>query len=796
MIDEKTQKSYVNYGALIHGAIFFLIAVLIVVGNFSAERYFASKNVVYGEQSLTTFDYGTENLIPGGAKIRFAGPTESQSTPSMKVFYSNPEKSEYIFQLESGKIWGNFALDSSKTDIIINSIVFAPDHAIFDLAFDGSTAWLSVYSGDVYIGFLDKNTSLTGYADGYSEIFMNRLLVPKNVKVMIPLNKVDERLKSLLYSKIVKEFKYSKLSEEELKVSWISANLQKDLGDMDNLRKEYVSEAISRGTQSSDSTLGSLVYWGEKNLTVGFKRRDEKVFAKLFSYLSDAVFYSANGQSAHSKEYLSKFDNFLAGMNAKGNEEYKRVFDQYISQLYVFAPGDNLYQILSFLLDKKFAEGRDVYEVVDKFWMDVYEAADLNKSIADTALRAYYKYLQLVFKDHAKDDYYKKYLAYRNQLFDSLFYNYEIFYEDDYFAMKTDIEKNYLDLFDESQLKQELRQDLVSNKIDFLKRLMNLFFEDKIAVDQARKIVARLIKEVDSLMPPDNSGVAVIELFQNRLKDVTSFWGYLNDPEYYASKAYGDDQKTRYEAYLHDNNRIWTFIDIQRDVLGRTATIVVTVADIKKEIEAVLAANESIKSYKVGKIESTEDRYVPVEIEVDGYTVKAEYDREYDALRNVYVYGELISSDSVKLDNLLAILDKKFSPESTDSTISDADDDTATETSAQRIARRYIADMVSKAGFVAAEDNVAIVNEDDNVYKISNVLLSGNANIYVSFYFSMEDEKAYDVSMQFSDQKITLAGKYTLSELHDSVVTEVSGGDTSGHASADGQAQKSVKRKK
>lgn len=796
MGEQNPQKSYVNYGGLFRTAIFFLIAILIVTGTFVAERYFASKHVVYGVQNLTSFDYGSENLIPGGARIRFAGPTDSLSAPSMDVLTSTPEKSEYIFNFKEGKLWGNFSLNSSKIDIMVGDIVFVPNHAIFDLSFDGSTTWLSVYEGDVYIGFLDKKIALSDYADGYSGLFMNRLLVPRNTKVTIPLNKVDDRLKSLLYSKIVKEFKYSKISADELKTSWVSANLQKDLSDTDALKKNLVLQFINSGLQSGDSALGDLFFWAEKNLTVAHDKKYEKILGKLFSSLSDAIFYSANGQNDQVSQYLSKFNNSLSEIDLKNNTEYQKVFDEYVSKLSVFGPNDNLYQILSFLLDKEFVDGRNVYEVVDRFWLDVYRAAGINKSLADVSLKAYYKYLQAVMQTQEQDDYYKNFLAYRSQLFDNLFYNYEIFYEDDYFAMKTEIEKNYLNLFGESQLKQELRQDLVSNKIDFLKRLMNLFFEDKIAVDQARKIVSRLIKEVDSLMPLDNSGVAVVELFQNKLKEVSSFWGYLNDPEYYASVAYGSNHQTRYEAYLRDNNRIWTFIDIQRDVLGKSAVIAVTTKDIKKEIEAVLAANENVKSYKVGKIESIDDRYVPVEIEIEMYTVKAEYDREYDALRNVYVFGELVSKNTVRLDGLTALLDSKFAPDKSGDVVTDGGDNVAVETNAQRIARRYVADIVTKAGFSATEDNVSLVDENESLYKIDNVTLSGNGAIYVSFHFAMTDEKAYDVSMKIGDQRITLAGKYTLSELHDSVLAEVDSVNTSGHASSEGQAKNPIKRKR
>ena len=295
-------------------------------------------------------------------------------------------------------------------------------------------------------------------------------------------------------------------------------------------------------------------------------------------------------------------------------------------------------------------------------------------------------------------------------------------------------------------------------------------------------------------MPADNSGVAVIELFQNRMKDVTSFWGYLNDPEYYASIAYGSNNKTRYESYVHDNNRIWSFIDIQRDVLGKSATIAVTVGDIKKEIGSVLASNENVKNYKVGKVESTDDRYVPIEIDIGGYTVRAEYDREYDALVKVYVYGELISDNGVKLGNLLALLDKKFSPEKVD--VPEDNQNTDVETTAERVAKNFIADMVSTAGFVASDKNVSIVNEDDSLYKVSNVVLKDNTSIYVSFTFSMADEQAYDISMEINGQKITLAGKYTLDDLHGSVVAEVNGENPAGHASSDGQAENPVKRKR
>ena len=197
---------------------------------------------------------------------------------------------------------------------------------------------------------------------------------------------------------------------------------------------------------------------------------------------------------------ITQGDNYLESLN------------YYIAKLLVFKPGDSQYEILKFVLDKKFYAKRDVYDVVNNFWLNVYDGIDSGDTRAEEALNDYYKYFSAAGNIFGDTDLYRMYLSYQNQLFDNLLLKYPVFYRDGYFAIKTIFEENLLKLYEDGQLKGELAQAFLSNKIDFMKRLKKFFFEGKLEVKEAREIFKRLFREINDLMPKDQD-LAVIQFF-------------------------------------------------------------------------------------------------------------------------------------------------------------------------------------------------------------------------------------------------------------------------------------------
>ena len=508
--------------------------------------------------------------------------------------------------------------------------------------------------------------------------------------------------------------------------------------------------------------MNDFVFWAEENLTFVPEKKYEIVFSHLFEFLDDAIFYANEGDEIASNSSWDEFNGYLVSLpvSVSGSDDFFNRYDSYIDVFEVFSPTDSQYFVLEKLLEKKLLSGRDVYEVLDVFWLDVYEGLNSGSVAGEEALNKYYGYLDnFVIGDRSDLEFYKDYITYQNQLFDNLFLRYSVFYRDGYFAMKNVLEQELLAVFEDDE---ELSQELISNKIDFLKRLKKFFLDGEIDVAEAKQILSRLVEEVDELMPLDDLDVAVIELFETRLDDIGDFWGYLSSPEYHISKTYGATHEERYESYLEEKDKIWDFINIQEDVLGETIAEV-TVADVVAEIEAAFFTNTDISEVGVGEVLAVDERYINVQGVVGGYPFDAVYDRDKGFLNDVYTYNELVSDRPVKIDNLLVLLQERFAD------LAEVDfgeeEEFTIESVAERAARLFIAELIAGYGFVVEMDDVSVVDELNAIYRVEEIYKDENEDVVMTFDFVMNGEKAINLFLVVEGDPFVLDGEYTLEEL-------------------------------
>ncbi len=759
-------------GDIIKSLVYLSIGIVMVGANFFIEgKFVESKEVI--APAFSQLDYASENIIPDNAIIRFADESTSGFKNSMSVASINQDSNQYIFKLDSAKLWGNFTISDAKVNIVAGErVVIIPNHAVFDLEFDGEKILLSVFDGDVYLGFLNEGIQVNEYQDQYSALFMNKLLIPRDIQVTVPLKKIDAKLQSVLYLKLVKEFKYYEIPAATKDSAWAKENLIKDTKYTEIEKQNLVSDIIFGGTSVRDSLLSEAIFWSEENLTFVPDKNHKMIFNHLFSYLDDAIFYANEGDQSLSNASFENFNSYLATLpsSISQGEEYFSKFDFYINRLSVFGPDDPPYYILKKLLDKKFFEGRDRYSIVNLLWGDVYKGINQGSAAAESALNNYYSYLDSTIGDRSNMEFYEDYISYQNQLFDNLFIKYSLFYKDGYFAMKNVLEQELLSIYEDNDLQEELTQELISNKIDFLKRLMKFFFDEEIEVPVAKEILSRLIEEINDLMPSDDDNTAVIELFETRLKDIGNFWGYLSSPEYYTSKTYGLTHEERYKSYLEEKDRIWDFINIQEEVLGENVKEV-TIDDVVEEIEGIFTANVDVSEIEVLNFEDISQRYVDINGIIGGYPFEAVYDRDNNLLKDVYAYGELVSDRAVQLESLVSLLQEKFADLAVEDSGTTEEENTI-EHYAERAARAYIAKLLSDYGFKAEMENITVVDELNALYRVDGVYLEGKEDMIFTFDFMMNGEKATNLYLTVKGEPVVMEGKYTLEELKNIAVAE------------------------
>ncbi len=757
----------------IKAVVFFLFAVSAVVLTYFFEMGFSVNFESEFDQDIS-ISLG-EDVEVGSRGVLRLNAEWTGGEPELLVVDQDSSSDEYLLSLQGGNLWGNFAYSDSVVNIIVDQVVFMPNSAQFNLSFDGERINLSVYNGDVYLGFLPEGVEIEEVQGRYSSIFLNKMLVPRDSQVEIPLSKLDERLEFLLYSKLIKEFKFSAISSVLREEVWVKDNLFKDTKSVEAYSQEFISELIQRGIEIDDSRSGQLTFWLKENFTLVPSEKEKILFDRIFGYLNDSIYYSHQGQSDLSTDLLTEFISSLAVLDieVKSGPEFVEKFNDFVFKLRVFSPNDPVFEIYLALLNVRFDETDEKDVLLDYYWQSVYEGLSLNKIVAQESLERYYSKLDVVLEQRDLIQNFDQFIVYQNQLFDNLFLRYSTFYKDEYFAIKSVLESEMLNSLAEGQLKEELSQDLVANKINYLKRLRRFFFDGKVSVDDSKEIISRLIEEIDELMPEDGDTLAVVKLFESQLEDIGDFWGYLNSPEYF-SNVYGGDHEERYEYYLSEVESIGSIFDVQSDILGEDVENDQSVEELVEELEDYFLSFSDITEIEIGEIGNVSQRY----IEVKGravYPFEAVYDRSYDSLKELSSSGDLVSDSSIKLSNLALVLRNNFSDfeEVVDEELSDEDLSVAEESHAQRSARNYIANQVSEVGFVVTIDDVKIVDDVDAVYRINEVILDGYPNVVVTFDYDAGAENGVkNLFLEIDARPFVLKSEYTLEELKSIIMAE------------------------
>lgn len=746
--------------------VFAAISFLAVFGTFMYEGSVSGKAVVNQLQDTNKFIEDKkiifENLSGGSAPI---------STRLLK-------DGSYFAEVSDGKFWANFSDTNSRGEILVGRVMLIPNRAVFDASFDGSKMILNVYDGDVYVGFLPEKVDVTEYIDAYSPIFINRILVPRENSLSVPMGKVNEEIRPLLYSKLVKEFKLASLTDEVKNSDWVKNNRQKDKKALELARQKFSADRFNGGPKVQDGYLSNFLFWSEENLTYMPDKKNAMLLTHLFDYLDDAAFYAYQGDKEKSDASMQSFNDYMLTLDPSvfDTKDYNSRLNAFIDGLRIFGPGDAEYAVLKTLLNQKFIEGKDRNAIVESFWQDVYKGLNTSDSLAEEALNTYYEYFDKTrtknITGEIDEDFYKNYLAYQNQLFDNLLLKYPLFYKDGYFAIKTIFENDLLSLYSAGQFKDEIKQAFVNNKINFMKRLRRFFFDGELDVKQAKEIYKRLFAEITELMPKDNSGVAVVKLFESQLTDMDDFWGYLNTPEY-QSQAYGQTHEDRYNVYLQDRKTILSFENIKKDLLGEVIVqnTEQTVQEIAIAVQNALQANENVSNIEVGKIDTVDQRYISVKFVLGGYPVEANYDRDNDSVKDVNVYNQIVSDRAVKLTGLLDLLQRKFADLAKEPKILDKED-ASLETAAQRFAKVYIAKKMVVLGFAVTVDDVKIIDQLNAVYRIENSSFKDTPDLKVTFDVLMSGEMITNVFLTYKGEPQTLKDKYTFEEFASMMAAE------------------------
>jgi len=174
------------------------------------------------------------------------------------------------------------------------------------------------------------------------------------------------------------------------------------------------------------------------------------------------------------------------------------------ANLVYILPSDQLFEaksvVIEFLINNLGTSDEEMSEKLELIRENLNNAFALVKSDslqAKLALERYYKSISTFINENGSMLENVKYrISQDSQIMDNLLKQYSEFYQDGYFAIKSYLENEWLKLIPEGVERIEEQQTIISTKIDFLKQVQAFFLAQEVSLNDARKIVLRLVNEI------------------------------------------------------------------------------------------------------------------------------------------------------------------------------------------------------------------------------------------------------------------------------------------------------------
>ncbi len=765
---------------------------VVLVRDGESSKVSESKKIKQGDQITT----GESQY----SSIEFDEYGEIRLAPSSEFVFNAEYDNGYVFELVKGRAWVNNLYTSSRINIIVGGALLMPRNASFDIVNDGIVTKVKAFRNHVNTGLIDPSYSPKQILEYKDSVLINSFLVAQGSQASVYLSKVinnADALSKLLYSKLIKEFQYGLMNLDQLKEDgWVSLNLEEDEKLFNRVSQNDTVRIDSRGLKFSslDSfsySLDQLFNSSADLLTFSDKKHLERLMNSIFDHLLDAEYLLVYSRNAEAAERLNLFTADLTRALSEQDSEFKsmvmdRLRYNYFSLNYVL-PSNNLFDAKEAVGDTLIANlGNEDAELVEKldlirdYLNYAYALAEVDALQAKLSLEKYYNKIKDFIETAGSSLGELRFLISEdNQIMANLLKQYSQFYQDGFFAMKSYLENEWLKLLPEGTAKMEEQQTLISTKIDFLKQLQLFFLTQKVTLNDARKIVVRLINEIRDLQTDAN--VAVSDLFELRLKDYGNFLQFLNSTTV-SSLRQGSiqDQYDKFLAAQEEQVSIEQAIDqfFGEGELDQQSTVT---ANMIFEQASIDFEKVGVTDLKLGGLNSVDQQYIDVlRGEIGDTQFSAKYDWDKKQISQIRVGTRVVSRNPIRLSNLPILLAPEeeevitpLQPKEPEEPSQPAQPQTS---SADRVAKILLLKKLQANDVTAAEENIEISDTVNQIYVVNGAVLLSNENVQTAFMFNNRDDEVSSLIVRTPDADLKLDGTYSLSELS-GVATETYNSD-------------------
>ena len=799
------------------------LALIIFLGTFGLENVFAGPQemqlkghlkilVLSGE--VDVHRKGLTETMPGGAKkelqagdsvqvksgtgveIQFSdrGLVRLSQDAQLNVDVLDPIQDAYVLNLKKGRVWANSIYTSAVLNVVANGAYVIPDFAAVDVSISDQKTLVYAQRHESSIGlvpldFIAKSSKL--FPDGD---FINSYLLPQGNQTTVFSDKIaqnESTLRKLFYSKLVKEFPFGAIDPQVLNADdWLKQNIVLDKTYDKKVQDDSSEQIRSRGLKIGDMNSFGFSFGQALNRFYNFLTFSRtKVLVRtrddIFNHFGDAKYLLLYGQTTSAQEHFDYFKRSLdEAFGSQGPDFLVSALDrlrQEYDQLSYVTPDDSLAPAKSMLNTYLLAQlGSSDDAVRQKFLLvrntmnGAYDLADKGSQLARQALNDYYtQFVALAAKEVQNLVNFKNILAEENQNMNNLFFHYPVFYNDSFFAMKNQLEQQWLALLPEGDDKNEEKQTIISQKIDFLKQLQTFFLDDKISVDDAKLIVFRLFREADDLQLPPQNQVAVNQLYAQRLQDFGVFYRYLNSTEYVATTLHGSSRKNQFSDFVKAQQEQVSIDQIRQEILGSQTAPAITpdmiLAQAAKDFSAIGATNVAF-----GVFTDINQKTVPLSnATIGGVSVRAQYNWDSKLVSQIYTGDKLISAEPVNLGSLALLIQTKTQlaiPQTQQSvqtqsapTLTQQPASTATKT--ERVAKILLMQKLKANDIAATEVGITIDDLGKSLFTVTGAILVSDQSVNFNFDVDGKNGVVTNLVVQTATGPKSLEGTLNLADV-------------------------------
>jgi hypothetical protein len=729
--------------------------------------------------------------------------------------------SGFVFELEGGRVWVNGIYTTSNINLLAGGAFLVSRMGAFDTTFDGAKTTVRVFVDQVTVGLVKPGVNFTKAVRYSSSSFINSFLMAQGTQADVFLETIrsnEETLRKLLYSKMIKEFKYALFASADIQSDpWVRQNLADDDAFAQKVSKDKLQQINVRGLKIG--ALDSLAYQLQKSwngfadvLTFSSDRVRQRVVERIFDQLLDSEYLLIYGRSTEAKDRLSLFAKLVTDAAASGSDDRTKnlILDDLrksYADLAFVMPDDSLFDVkstISLSLDQLLGQSDD--DLIERFglirdYMNyAYRLADTNALLARLTLEKYNtRFIDFTTKEAGNLQRVKNLIAEENEVMDFLLLQYPIFYQDAYFAIKNTLELKWLSLLPEGSDKDEERQTIISVKIDFLKNIQRFFLDEKIALADATKVVSRLINEINDLQPGTELGIT--QIINQRLKDYGQFLGFLKAAS--SGSLRGNTMQQKYDSYLASQPQPVQLEQVIGDYISgaSTKTPTLTTSDVILQVKKDFA-QAGISDLRLGNLTGTDQRIIAVQnASLNNIVFSGDYEWAKGLISNVRSGGAVVSANAVSLSALSGILKPKLvetqqAPE-TQVTVQSSQTQqvvprpvqTQQQTQIQtqqtqvspdlsrseKVAKILLIQKLKGKDIRATESGITVTSVSDKLFELSHVSLISRPEIIFSFRYDDKTGKAYDVILHTASGDRPVDAEVALDDLVARVVAAYEG---------------------